>query len=63
MLEIPEERIELLRKGFSGKEIEMLYNKLNNIKIVSTPISFEIVEFDHPQNRKGSTTAAVVEAC
>ncbi len=63
MLETPEERIKLLRKGFTGKEIETLYNKFNNIKIVNTPINFEIIEFDLPQNKKASTTEVAIELC
>ncbi len=63
MLETPEERIKLLRKGFTGKEIETLYNKFNNIKIVNTPINFEIIEFDLPQNKKASTTEVAIEVC
>ncbi len=63
MLETPEERIELLRKGYTGKEIETLYNKFNNIKIINTPINFEIIEFDNPQNKKASITEVAIELC
>lgn len=63
MLETPEERIKLLRKGFTGKEIEMLYIKLNNIKTVKTPVHFEIVEFALPQIKKASVTEAAIELC
>lgn len=34
MLETPEERIRLLRKGFSGKEIEDMYLYANDIRTV-----------------------------
>ena len=44
MLETAEERVELLKTGFTGKEIEMLYIKHNNIKIILTPTIFELVE-------------------
>ncbi len=46
MLETAEERIKLLKAGFTGKTIEMLYLKGNNIKIVLTPTIFELVEID-----------------
>ncbi len=46
MLETAEERVKLLKAGFPGKTIEMLYIKGNNIKTVSTPTIFELVEID-----------------
>lgn len=47
MLETPKERAELLKKGISGKGIEMLYIEGNNFKIVegSVPIEFEIIPY------------------
>ena len=44
MLETAEERVKLLRAGFTGKKIEMLYIKGNNIKLILTPTIFELVE-------------------
>ena len=44
MLEMAEERVKLLKSGFTGKTIEMLYIKDNNIKIVLTPTIYELVE-------------------
>ncbi len=34
MLETPEQRIKLLKAGFSGKEIERLYIEQNNFRII-----------------------------
>jgi hypothetical protein len=46
MLETAKERIRLLKKGLSGKEIERLYIEKNNFKIIHTPILYEAKEFD-----------------
>lgn len=46
MLETAEERVKLLKAGFTGKTIETLYIKGNNIKIVLIPTIFELVEID-----------------
>lgn len=46
MLETSEERVKLLKDGFTGKTIEMLYIKNNNIKIILTPTIYELVEID-----------------
>jgi hypothetical protein len=46
MLETAEERVKLLKAGFTGKTIEMLYIKDNNIKIILTPTIYELVEID-----------------
>ena len=46
MFETSEQRIKLLKAGFSGKEIERLYIKYNNFKIVYSPILYEISEFN-----------------
>lgn len=50
MLETAEERVKLLKKGFTGKEIEMLYIKSNHFKIIRSPILFDALEFDFNQN-------------
>jgi hypothetical protein len=46
MLETAEERVKLLKAGFTGKTIEMLYIKDTNIKIVLTSTIYELVEID-----------------
>jgi hypothetical protein len=46
MLETAKERIKLLKKGLSGKEIERLYIEQNNLKIIRAPILYEAKEFD-----------------
>jgi hypothetical protein len=46
MLDTPEERVKLLKAGLSGKEIEMLYIKQNNFKIVCIPILYEVIKFN-----------------
>ncbi len=52
MLETSEERIKLLKKGFTGKMVEKLYIKNNSFKIICIPPIIELVEFDILQNRK-----------
>jgi len=56
MLETPQERVELLKSGITGKKIEELYIKYNNFKIVGIPASFELVEI-HSNESKIVTTA------
>ena len=46
MLVKSEERVKLLKKGFSQKQIEKLYIKENNFKIVNPNLLFEIFEID-----------------
>ena len=46
MLETAEERVRLLKAGFTGKEIEVLYIKYNNIKVVLTPTILKLVDID-----------------
>jgi len=46
MLETAEDRVKLLKAVFTGKTIEMLYIKDNNIKIVLTPTIYELAEID-----------------
>ncbi len=52
MLETPEERIMLLRAGFTGKMIEELYIKSKNFKIAGIPVSVGPVEYDSPPDKK-----------
>jgi hypothetical protein len=50
MLETPEERVELLKAGLSGKTIEKLYLVYNGIKIVHSPILFDIQGINIKEN-------------
>ncbi len=52
MLETSQERIKLLKAGFTGKTIERLYIELNNIKVIRSPLLIGSVEFDIPQNKE-----------
>jgi hypothetical protein len=52
MLETSEERIKLLKAGYTGKTIEKLYIQLNNFKIACIPPIVELVECDILQNKK-----------
>ena len=45
MLETPQERIKLLRAGFTGETIEKLYIEGNNFKLVRIPVIVELAEF------------------
>ena len=51
MLETSEERIRLLRLGFNSTEIERLYVKYNQFKMVYAPRLIDLVEIDILQNR------------
>ena len=53
MLETPQERIKLLKAGFTGNMIEELYVECNNFRIERNPIIVELVEFDSPNNKPG----------
>lgn len=46
MLETAEERVKLLKKGLSGKEIEILYIEHNNFNLIRTTILYEANGFD-----------------
>lgn len=59
MLESSEERVKLLKAGISGKEIEMLYIKYNNFKIVRSPVLFDVFDIDTEENNKQSPIRAV----
>ena len=48
MLETPQERMKLLRAGFTSKTIEKLYIEGNNFKLVRFPIIVELVELSEP---------------
>ncbi len=63
MLEIPEERITLLKAGYTGKTIEKLYIKHNNFKIVPIPPIVELVECDIPQNKEACINCEMAVRC
>jgi len=46
MLETSQERVRLLKAGIGGKTIEKLYIIFNNLKIVPTPLLFELIEIN-----------------
>ncbi len=52
LLETREERIKLLKAGFTDKRIEELYIERNNLKIVHAPILYEKVKSDMLQDEK-----------
>ncbi|MCZ7357857.1 MAG: hypothetical protein O8C66_01200 [Candidatus Methanoperedens sp.] len=55
MLETPKERVKLLKAGIDGKTIEKLYLICNGIKIVHSPILFDILEIDIKENKRIAT--------
>ncbi len=63
MLETPEERIKLLRAGYTGKKIEMLYIEHNNLKIVPIPPVVELVECDISQNKEVCINCEMAVEC
>ena len=54
MLETPQERVRLLKAGIDGKTIERLYIIFNNLKIVHTPLLFELVEINPEENKNSA---------
>ncbi len=50
MLKTPQERVRLLKAGMDGKTIEKLYIIFNSLKIVHTPLLFELVEINTEEN-------------
>ncbi len=54
MLETPQERVRLLKTGIDGKTIERLYIIFNNLKIVHTPLLFELVEINAEENKNSA---------
>jgi len=50
MLKTSEERIKLLKTGFTQKQIEEMYIEGNNLKILYQPILVDIVEIEAEQN-------------
>ncbi len=63
MLESPEERIRLLKAGFTGKTIEKLYIEYNNFKLIRTPLIVELVEFEISQNKNICISHKVAVEC
>jgi hypothetical protein len=63
MLETPEERIKLLRAGYTGKTIEKLYIEHNNFKIVLIPPIVELVECDISQNKEACINCEMAVEC
>ncbi len=63
MLETPEERIKLLKAGYTGKTIEKLYIQLNNFKIVPILPIVELIECDIQQNKKACINCEVAVEC
>jgi hypothetical protein len=62
MLTTSEERIKLLKAGFSIKTIEQLYIKNNNLRIIFFPVLKEILEYDRSRNEKPAVSSkAAVE--
>jgi hypothetical protein len=59
MFETSQERIKLLKTGFTQKQIEEMYIEGNNLKIVYQPIMVDIVEIEAEQNM--NTYETVVE--
>ena len=47
MLETSEERVKLLKAGFTCKEIEQLYVKNNNLKIIRLSILKELADSEN----------------
>ncbi len=54
MLETPQERVRLLKAGIDGKTIERLYIIFNNLKIVYTPLLFELIEINTEENKNSA---------
>ncbi len=54
MLETPQERVRLLKAGIDGKTIERLYIIFNNLKIVHTPLLFELIENNAEENKNSA---------
>ncbi len=63
MLETSEERIKLLKAGISGKTIEKLYLMRNNLKIVSSPVLFELVEIHSKENQDCAINCQASACC
>ncbi len=63
MLETPQERVELLKAGMTGKKIEELYIKYNNFKIVRSPMYLGLVEINTSENKKAAISQEMAAEC
>lgn len=63
MLETPNERVKLLKAGISGKRIEELYISRNKIKIVHSPVLYELVEIHNSKSNSFKGQEAIAEMC
>lgn len=64
MLETSLERVKLLKSGISGKKIEELYISRNKIKIVHSPLLYELVEIHKSKsNSFVKDQVAIAEMC
>ena len=61
MLETSEERVKLLRTGFTQKQIEELYIEGNDLRMANPPILIEMVEINEGQNKKNCVKCEVAE--
>ncbi len=52
MFETSRERVQLLKKGLTQKQIEDLYIKGNNFKIVNLPLLIKLIEIKDRKNKK-----------
>jgi len=52
MLETAEERVKLLKTGFTQKQIEELYIEGNDLRMANPPILIEMLEINERQNKK-----------
>jgi len=52
MLETSQERIKLLKAGIPIGEIEQLYLRSNNLKVINIPVLFEAVEVNQENKVK-----------
>ncbi len=59
MLRTSEERVRLLKNGIERKTIEMLYIKYNGLKIIQSPILFNLIETSLPSCKESPDTPAV----
>lgn len=57
MLKTSEERIKLLKKGFTQKQMEELYIEGNNLKIIHLPILVDLGKIEAKQIRNTCETA------
>jgi hypothetical protein len=54
-----EERVKLLKKGIKSKTIEDLYLRYNKIKIIQSPILFDLVESSSSNSVNSTDTLAI----